>query len=236
MSTERTNQSRTAIPAGDRPGGTRIRVWDLPTRVFHWSLAACVVGLVATGQQGGEWMPWHARLGYAVGTLLLFRLAWGFAGGHWSRFRNFPPSPRRAFQYLRGQSHWIVGHSPLGALSVYAMLVVLAVQVGTGLCSEREDFGGPLAATLSNDAVKAITQYHRGPGQWLVWSLVALHVAAIALYQWRGKRLVAAMWTGDATGPDQTPSSSDRARHRLAAAVLLLLCALPFVWLARLGA
>lgn len=217
------------------PGAQRVRVWDLPTRVFHWTLAAAVVGLVVTGQLGGEWMPWHARLGYGAGALVLFRLVWGFAGGHWSRFATFRPSIGRAIRHLRGAPGWVAGHSPSGALSVYAMLLVLAVQVGTGLCSEREDFGGPLAASLSNATVRTITGYHRGPGQWLIWALVVLHVAAIALYHWRGKPLLAAMWNGDAAVPAGTPASRDGIGSRIAAAVVLLLCALPFVWLSRLG-
>ena len=71
-----------------------VRVWDLPTRLFHWSLAACVIGLVITGSIGGGVMQWHARLGYVVLTLLLFRICWGFLGGRWSRFSSFLHSPR----------------------------------------------------------------------------------------------------------------------------------------------
>ena len=58
-----------------------VRVWDLPTRLFHWTLALCVAALVVTGHVGGAVMPWHARLGYAALTLLLFRLGWGLVGG-----------------------------------------------------------------------------------------------------------------------------------------------------------
>ena len=63
------------------PASVRLRVWDLPTRVFHWLLVLMVMGLILSGHQGGEWMPWHARLGYGVLTLLLFRLVWGVVGG-----------------------------------------------------------------------------------------------------------------------------------------------------------
>ena len=95
----------------------RIRVWDLPTRLFHWLLALCVVGLVVTGKVGGAAMDWHARLGYAVLALLLFRLAWGFIGGHWSRFATFLYAPRSVGAYLAGRGHpdHLVGHNPLGA-------------------------------------------------------------------------------------------------------------------------
>ena len=101
----------------------KVRVWDLPTRVFHWTLAACVIALVATGQIGGSAMDWHFRFGYAVLTLLLFRLAWGFVGGHWSRFSSFLYAPSTVLRYLRGQGgpELSAGHNPLGAGSVFAL-------------------------------------------------------------------------------------------------------------------
>ena len=92
----------------------KIRVWDLPTRLFHWALVACIVGLTVTGYTGGGAMEWHARIGYAVLTLLLFRLVWGLVGGHWSRFSNFIYSPRSVMDYLRGRAHpdHLIGHNP----------------------------------------------------------------------------------------------------------------------------
>ena len=100
-----------------------VRVWDLPTRLFHWTLALCALGLFVTGKIGGEAMPWHARLGYTVGSLLLFRVAWGVVGGHWSRFASFTHSPRVILNYLRGRpaAELPIGHSPLGSASVYAL-------------------------------------------------------------------------------------------------------------------
>ena len=71
----------------------RVRVWDLPTRLFHWSLVVCVVTLIVTGNIGGNLMTWHMRAGYGVLVLLLFRLVWGVVGGHWTRFATFAPTP-----------------------------------------------------------------------------------------------------------------------------------------------
>lgn len=101
-----------------------VRIWDLPTRLFHWALAACVIGLVITGNVGGNAMVWHFRLGYAVLTLLLFRLAWGFVGGHWSRWARLPLHPRHALAYLQTRSaeRTEAGHNPLGSWSILAML------------------------------------------------------------------------------------------------------------------
>ena len=107
-----------------------IRVWDLPTRLFHWALVVCVIGQIVTANVGGNWMNWHLRLGYAVLTLLLFRLVWGFVGGHWSRFGSFLYAPSSVLAYLRGrpEPEHRVGHSPLGALSVFALLLILLAQ------------------------------------------------------------------------------------------------------------
>ena len=96
----------------------RVRVWDLPTRLFHWVLAACVIGSVVSAKIGGNAMVWHFRLGYVVFTLLAFRLLWGMVGGRWSRFGSFVYAPATLLRYLRGGSraeeHHEVGHSPLG--------------------------------------------------------------------------------------------------------------------------
>ena len=96
----------------------KVRVWDLPTRLFHWSLVVCFVGLVVTGEVAGDAMVWHFRLGYAALSLLAFRLIWGVVGGYWSRFTSFVKGPVTIRNYLRGEAlpEHGVGHNPLGAL------------------------------------------------------------------------------------------------------------------------
>ena len=160
----------------------KIRVWDLPTRLFHWALAACVIGLVITGKIGGATIDWHARIGYAVLALLLFRLVWGLVGGYWSRFASFIYSPGSVINYLKGKAHpdHLIGHNPLGAGSVFAMLLVLLAQVGTGLVSDDEiSFTGPLNKLVSSATGLLATSYHKQYGQWLVIGLVVLHVAEL---------------------------------------------------------
>jgi len=215
----------------------RVRVWDLPTRLFHWLLAACVIALVATAKAGA--MVWHERLGYAVLTLLLFRLGWGVVGGHWSRFASFLYAPGSVVAYLRGRAHpdHVIGHTPLGAASVFAMLLVLAVQVGTGLVSDDEiAFTGPLNRFISTDAGLAATSYHRSIGQWLVIGLVLLHLAAIAWYGWRKREnLVRPMLAGDKEVAAQARSSRDDTVTRVAAALLLAACGAVTWWIIGLG-
>ncbi|WP_280187972.1 cytochrome b/b6 domain-containing protein [Delftia sp. PS-11] len=201
----------------------KVRIWDLPTRLFHWLLAAAVTALVVTGNLGGNAMNWHLLLGYGVLALLLFRLLWGAAGGRWSRFASFVPTPSRLLRYLRGQGRAddSAGHSPLGALSVLAMLGVLAAQVGSGLLSDDEiAFSGPLARFVSGDTVAMATAYHAHWGPYLIYGLVALHLAAIVFYSLRGRGLVRAMLTGDKQLSDAVPASRDTWGRRLLAAVL----------------
>lgn len=218
----------------------RIRVWDLPTRLFHWSLVACIAGLVLTGYVGGARMEWHARLGYAVLTLLLFRLAWGFVGGHWSRFGSFVRGPSHIAAYLRGESHpdRLVGHNPLGALSVLAMMIFLLAQVATGLVGDDEiSFTGPLNRFVTSAQGLAATWYHKRIGQWVIIGLVVLHVGAVLFYLWRkGENLVRAMVHGDKTvGTGTVVASRDDARSRATALVVLLACAGAVAALVRLG-
>lgn len=216
-----------------------IRVWDLPTRLFHWLLAACVIGLVVTGSIGGNWMNWHLRLGYSVLTLLLFRLVWGFIGGHWSRFANFIYTPSSFVAYLRGQAlpEHRVGHSPLGALSVFALLLILAAQVGTGLMSDDEiAFFGPLVRFVSGDTVSMATSYHKNVGKFIVIALVGLHLLAIAYYRWIKKQaLVRPMVVGDKQLTVQVPSARDTVGTRLLALAVLALCGTAVAWLVGLG-
>lgn len=216
-----------------------VKVWDLPTRLFHWALVIAVVGLVITGNVGGNAMTWHMRLGYAVLGLLLFRLVWGLVGGHWSRFMVFVPSPARLWAYLRGHGTESVGHNPLGALSVLAMMVVLSAQVGTGLISDDEiAFTGPLVSLVSGDAISAATRYHKGLGKLFLLSLVALHVAAIVYHQrFKKKPLVQGMLSGDwPVPPQQVPvDAADGPVQRLVALGVALLCAGAVAWVVSLG-
>ncbi|MFZ5566945.1 MAG: cytochrome b/b6 domain-containing protein [Pseudomonadota bacterium] len=205
----------------------RIRIWDLPTRLFHWLLALCVIGLVVSAKLG--LMDWHFRLGYAMLTLLLFRLLWGLLGGRWSRFASFLYAPGSLWRYLRGQGNpaHAIGHSPTGALSVFALLIVLLVQVASGLISDDEiASAGPLTHLVPGAWVSLASWYHRAVGQWLLIALVVLHMAAILWYLWgRGQNLIRPMLDGDKLLAQPAEASRDDARSRLLAAVLLLACA-----------
>lgn len=206
-----------------------VRVWDAPTRLFHWALAVCVVGLVVTAQIGGSAMDWHFRLGYSVLCLLLFRLIWGFVGGHWSRFSSFIYRPSQILRYLKGQGAATdgVGHNPLGSGSVFALLGFLSLQVGSGLLTDDEiAAAGPLTRFVSSEWVGLATFYHKEIGKTVLIALVALHVLAIIIYRIKkNENLVQAMLTGDKTLDFAAQSANDRTADRVKALGLILLCA-----------
>ena len=222
------------------PGGAPAqvtRIWDLPTRVFHWSLAVAVIAQIATGLGGA--MEWHFRIGYAVLSLLLFRFAWGFVGGRWSRFAAFLYSPRSVVDYLRGRAgpEQQVGHSPLGALSVFALLGLLAAQVATGLVADDEvSTAGPLTRFVSGGMVGAATRWHAMQGLWIVIALIGLHLLAVLFYALvRRQRLVRPMITGDKPlVPAGTMPSRDDAASRLLAMAVFAVCAAFASWIASL--
>ncbi|MBX9960599.1 MAG: cytochrome b/b6 domain-containing protein [Burkholderiaceae bacterium] len=213
----------------------RVRIWDLPTRLFHGLLALCVIGLVVSAKLG--LMDWHFRLGYAMLTLLLFRLLWGLLGGRWSRFASFVYAPASLWRYLRGQGDpaHAIGHSPTGALSVFALLGLLLAQVATGLVSDDEiASAGPLTHLVPGAWVSAASWYHRAVGQWVLIGLVGLHIAAVLWYLWgRGQNLILPMVSGDKLLPETVEAARDDVRSRLLALVLLLLCALAVAALLR---
>jgi len=222
-----------------------VRVWDLPTRLFHWLLLGLVIALIVTGHEGGDWMMWHARCGYAVFTLLLFRLVWGAAGGHHARFAHFLPTPSSLRLALgrgrRGPHQPSVGHNPWGALSVLAMLLVLALQVASGLVSDDEiAFSGPWSAQVSSSWVSLATWYHKAVGKRLLIGLVVLHVLAIVYHRYRhGEHLVNAMVHGDKfldpVQAAQTPVSRDGWRERGFALLVFMLSGLVVATLVQWG-
>ncbi len=219
----------------------RVRVWDLPTRLFHWLLAAAVFAALGTGWWGEGALVWHMRCGQLVLALLLFRLMWGLVGGRWSRFASFIYAPATVLRYLRGQSrsgdHFDVGHNPLGSLSVFAVLALLAVQVMTGTVADDEiSTRGPLNRFVSNALALSATSWHKAYGKWAVVTLVVLHIAAIMFYLLRKHHnLITPMLSGDKNLPATTPASVDTRGTRLLALALAAACAALAFWVGTLS-
>jgi len=159
----------------------RIRLWDLPTRLFHWLLTILVVAAVITAKTGGNAMVWHGRIGLTILGLVVFRIVWGLVGSTYARFSSFLPTPASIAAYLRGQWHGL-GHNPLGAFSVFGMLAMLAVQVGTGIFANDDiAFQGPLAFLVDKEFSDTLTGFHKLSIKILI-ALIVLHLGAIGFY------------------------------------------------------
>jgi cytochrome b len=200
----------------------KVKVWDLPLRLFHWSLVLAVSAAIVTGEIGGEWADWHGRAGLAVLGLVVFRLVWGFIGTTHARFASFFPTPGRILAYLKGAWQG-VGHNPLGALSVFALLAIVAAQVGTGLLSNDDiAFEGPLVQFVDKDFSDKMTGWHSRIF-WGLATLIGLHVASILFYAFVKKHnLVLPMLTGNQRVPKTwtvTPAAGGLGRF-VAAAIL----------------
>jgi len=200
----------------------RIRVWDLPTHLFHWLLVAAVAGAFVTAKLGGNAMPWHGRIGLFIVGLLVFRLVWGFVGSTHARFASFVRGPAAIRDYLAGRWQG-VGHNPLGALSVLALLGVLVIQAATGLFSHDDiAFSGPLARLLESDCVSDLSSVHRSLEPVLI-VFVVLHIAAIAFYARVKKHdLVVPMITGWTEGDESQSAQGGGALAFIAALAIAI--------------
>ena len=160
-----------------------VRVWDFPTRLFHWSLVILVIASFVTGNIGGNLMTIHMWSGYGIFALVLFRLAWGFVGGRQSRFVAFVRGPgkvlRYASEFFRTKSPPHLGHNPLGGWSIIAILLALSVQVGTGLFANDNILTeGPLYPLVSKDVSDWLTDIHQA-NRIVLAALLAIHVFAV---------------------------------------------------------
>lgn len=166
----------------DGPGaGVRVRLWDWPVRICHWAFVILLPLQWWTFKKGA--MDWHMRLGMVMLGLVLFRILWGFIGPETARFSRFIKGPGAIFAYVRGKAAPAIGHNPVGALSVIALLGLLAAQVSVGLFAQDTDglVSGPLAIWVSYEAADKARHWHH-----LIFNLllgfVALHLLAILFY------------------------------------------------------
>ncbi|MBP7582322.1 MAG: cytochrome b/b6 domain-containing protein [Vogesella sp.] len=179
----------------------KVKVWDVPTRLFHWTLLAMFVGMWASAENGQ--LQIHTKLGVAMLVLVVFRLLWGVVGSQTARFSDFF-KPCQVKAYLRGEvtENQQPGHNPLGGLMVVALLGALLVQLGLGLFAADVDsytFDGPLAKLIDSGLAEQVTEWHE------IWfnvllGLVGVHVLAIVAYRkLKNTNLVPPMITGSKT-------------------------------------
>lgn len=206
--------------------GQRQRVWDLPTRIFHWVLVA----LLGFSWWSGEThrMEWHQYSGIAVCGLVIFRILWGFFGTSTSRFAHFLKGPRAIWSYVRPADSSArsdaLGHNPLGGWSVIALLMLVCVQVVSGLFAVDVDGieSGPLSYLVDFDQGRFAAEVHEVSFN-LLMALVVLHVLAVLFYLLVKRRnLTWVMVTGFQPTEDGNDSAAARLvpRWRLVAAAI----------------
>lgn len=173
-----------------------VRIWDWPVRVFHWSMVLVVAAAITTALVGGNWMDVHGRLGVALCGLIGFRIAWGIIGTRTARFASFVRGPAAIRDYLQGRWQGI-GHNPLGALSVLALLGLFGFQAVSGLFTNDDiAFNGPLRKLVDKDTSNFITGIHHDMLWWMV-ALLTLHVGAVIYYRIvKKEKLLGAMVRG----------------------------------------
>lgn len=219
-------------PPADTP--QRVFVWELPLRLFHWSLPLLLLVLYATIKLMDDGIEAHALAGYALITLLLFRLAWGLVGGTYARFCDFLYGPKALLRYVRtlpsNRPEPIPGHTPLGGVMVMVLLAGLLTQAVLGLLGNDDIlFDGPLRELVSKETSDTLTAWHAELFNVLL-GLVALHIAAV-LYHWVHKRenLISAMITGYKRLPAEAHTKPTRGGAPWLAAIILAASAL-LVW------
>lgn len=218
------------MPRSTPEPSVRVAVWDRAVRIVHWLLAALIGLAWWTAEE--EMLDWHERIGMAILGLLVFRLVWGFVGSSTARFAGFVRGPAAILDYLRGRSGFVLGHNPLGALSVLALLTLVGAEVGLGLFASDEDgfLSGPLAAFVSEDMAETLTGLHEDLFDWLL-VLIGLHVAAIAFYLLvKRDNLVAPMLGGRRSAPEGTPPMVAAPAWRAFAAAVVAFAVMSAVW------
>ena len=213
-----------------------IIVWDLPTRLFHWTLVVLILLQYLSGEFGLLPMEWHYWLGYATLALVVFRVLWGFAGSRTSRFAVFVRGPatvaRYAIDSVHGRAAHVVGHNPLGGWSVLLMLASVLVQSVSGLfASDDLVESGPFAASVSDATMQLMTRVHN-VNRYVLLLLIVLHVCAVLLH-WamRHENLVAPMLHGRGPGDGSEPMRIASAWRAMALLVVsAIVVALVVIW------
>jgi cytochrome b len=186
---------------------TSIRIWDLPIRIFHWTLVASIGFAWFTAESSESWMEWHERTGIFILSLVIWRIIWGFVGSDTARFSQFLKSPFYALHHLQEMRQqataYHAGHNPLGAWMVIALLAMILVQGLTGLFA-TDDIAteGPLAHLVSGSTSETLTSLHH-LGFNIILMLAAIHIAAVLFYRFaKQTNLIKTMVLGTADWPN----------------------------------
>ena len=210
----------------------RLLIWDLPTRLFHWTLALSFAGAWLTSESD-PWLAVHVFLGYLMLGLVGFRLLWGVVGSPYARFRAFWYGPRAALTYLRqllrGQAARHVGHNPAGSLAIYLLLLFTVIIGVTGLLTlGGEERHGLAAGWLSVAQGQQIKALHEAAA--IVMLLLVLgHIAGVLVESYlHRENLARSMLTGHKLADAATPTTQPR--RGVAAIMLVLILVFAGAW------
>jgi cytochrome b len=203
-----------------------IKVWDFPTRLSHWSMALLFTILIITGEVGNQWIKWHMLSGYLLSGVIIFRVFWGIWGSYHAQFKNFVRSPKTTIQYctslIKGKPEHALGHNPVGALMVVALLLVLAVQSFTGLLTTDDIlWNGPLYSWVPSEFAELSSGFHRIT-EAVLKAMVLIHILAVLFHKYVLKEaLVGAMLHGRKYTKHELDITLDVKKRLLAISLLI---------------
>ncbi|NTS78369.1 cytochrome b/b6 domain-containing protein [Catenovulum sp. SM1970] len=216
-------------------------IWDLPLRLFHWLLVLTFIALWASAEMGSEYMQYHMYAGYFMLFLLTFRVVWGIAGTKHAQFLSFFPTPARLKAYLKPSENIAkrepAGHNPLGAMMVFAMILLLFTQAVSGLFITDDVFSsGPYYGSVGGDLETLFNRLH-DICFTLIQACIALHLVALAFYKFTKKKsLVQAMFTGKKSSADVKKEDAINSSKLVTAIVLAIIVAVFVYWLVVINA
>lgn len=218
-----------------------VLIWDLPLRIFHWSLVSVLGGLWLTSELGTEYIDIHMTLGYVALGLVAFRIVWGILGPKHSRFSSFSPNPKKLLQYAKNfndkSAKPTAGHNPIGALMVFLMLILVGLQATSGLFISDDIFTqGPYFDAVSKSTAKLMNSIHHTTFD-IILIAVALHIIAVLFYTFVKKHpIIVAMFTGKKSEDDV--DAAEAIPHSKLIAALIIVAAVSFAvyWLVVINA
>jgi len=205
--------------------GTQVRIWNIPVRLFHWTLASCFITAWLT--RDNRYLDIHIFAGYLMAGLIIFRILWGIIGGPYARFRDFAFGWHEVWSYLKGvlnrRPPRFLGHNPAGSWAIYLLLTLGILIVVTGLLGlGGEEQQGPLAGWLNYPQGKLAQDLHELLA-WLMLAVVGTHLIGVLVESLLHKEnLVRAMLTGYKPAPANTIAAASQWKTGGVMAIMIL--------------
>ena len=237
MSLANENQTDNENQSGNQkqPESKMVKIWDIPVRVFHWSLVILFIAAYVTNSLGADYFKYHVWTGYAMIVLVSFRILWGLVGTYHARFINFVRDPiattKYAMSFIKKSDKHYAGHNPLGAIMVVTLLLGILVQAVTGLFTNDEILNlGPLYAYVSDELSLKLTSLHRQLFYWIVGAIL-LHIIAVLFHIWfKRDNIIKAMLTGKKNAEGLEGEPSIKSSKIWLAIIIVIVLALVLAW------